>query len=80
LEFPAFLAFPVKNSGNSGNSGEDAAHTAREAAAQATREMRLWAGRTTWTLRRAPAGRRLCRKLVELVDASEPLPTLAFII
>ncbi|HZQ00270.1 MAG TPA: hypothetical protein VFB13_12070 [Reyranella sp.] len=42
--------------------------------------MRLWAGRTTWTLRRAPAGRRLCRKLVELVDASEPLPTLAFII
>lgn len=51
-----------------------------ELSAQATRELRLWAGRTTWRLRRAPEGLRLCRKVVELVNSSEPQPTLAFII
>ncbi len=51
-----------------------------ELSAQATREMRVWAGRTTWQLRRTPPGLRLCRKVVELVNATEPLPTLAFII
>jgi 3-phenylpropionate/cinnamic acid dioxygenase small subunit len=51
-----------------------------ELSAQATREVRVWAGRTTWQLRRTPDGLRLCRKVVELVNATEPLPTLAFII
>jgi 3-phenylpropionate/cinnamic acid dioxygenase small subunit len=51
-----------------------------ELSAQATREVRLWAGRTTWHLRRTQQGLRLCRKVVELVNASEPQPTLAFII
>jgi benzoate/toluate 1,2-dioxygenase subunit beta len=51
-----------------------------ELSAQATRTLRLWAGRTTWRLRRTPEGLRLCRKVVELVNASEPQPTLAFIL
>ena len=51
-----------------------------ELSAQATRALRLWAGRTTWRLRRTPEGLRLCRKIVELVTASEPQPTLAFIL
>jgi benzoate/toluate 1,2-dioxygenase subunit beta len=51
-----------------------------ELSAQATREVRIWAGRTTWHLRRTPDGLRLARKVVELVNATEPLPTLAFII
>ena len=51
-----------------------------ELSAQATREVRVWAGRTTWHLRRTVDGLRLFRKVVELVNASEPLPTLAFII
>ncbi|HEY6983993.1 aromatic-ring-hydroxylating dioxygenase subunit beta [Reyranella sp.] len=51
-----------------------------ELSAQATRELRLWAGRTTWRLRRTDDGLRLCRKVVELVNASEPQWSLAFII
>jgi 3-phenylpropionate/cinnamic acid dioxygenase small subunit len=51
-----------------------------EHSAQATRSMRLWAGRTTWRLRRTPDGLRMCRKVVELVNATEALPSLAFII
>ncbi len=51
-----------------------------ELSAQATREVRVWAGRITWRLRRTQDGLRLCRKVVELVNATEPQPTLAFII
>lgn len=51
-----------------------------ELSAQATREVRLWAGRTTWRLRRTPQGLRMCRKVVELVNSTEPQPTLAIII
>ena len=51
-----------------------------ELAAQATRNLRLWAGRTTWRLRRTPEGLRMCRKVVELVNGGEALPSLAFII
>lgn len=51
-----------------------------ELSAQATRELRLWAGRTTWRLRRTDDGLRMCRKVVELVNASEPQWSLAFII
>jgi len=51
-----------------------------ELSAQASRELRLWAGRCTWQLRRTGEGLRLCRKVVELVNATEPLPTLAFLI
>ena len=54
--------------------------TLYELSAQATHELRLWAGRTTWRLRRTPKGLRLCRKVVELVNATEPQPTLAFIL
>src|SRR5262249_7899693 len=34
-----------------------------ELSAQATRELRLWAGRTTWRLRRTPQGLRMCPHL-----------------
>jgi benzoate/toluate 1,2-dioxygenase beta subunit len=51
-----------------------------ELSAQATRDVRLWAGRTTWRLRRTADGLRLCREEVELVNATDPQPTLAFII
>lgn len=54
--------------------------TLYELSAQATRELRLWAGRTTWRLRRTADGLRMCRKVVELVNATEPQPTLAFVI
>ena len=51
-----------------------------ELAAQATNEIRIWAGRTTHTLRRFDGGFLIRRKVVELVNASRPLPTLAFLL
>jgi len=51
-----------------------------EFSAQAVREVRQWAGRVTYGLRRTPDGLRMHRKVVELVNATEALPTLAFII
>lgn len=51
-----------------------------EHAVQATHNVRTWAGRVTYGLRRTDEGLRLSRKVVELVNASEALPSLAFII
>lgn len=51
-----------------------------ELSAQATNEIRIWAGRTTHTLRRTDDGFLIRRKVVELVNASRPLPTLAFLL
>lgn len=51
-----------------------------EHAVQATHTLRTWAGRTTYGLRRTAGGLRLSRKVVELVNAGEALPSLAFII
>lgn len=51
-----------------------------ELSAQASNEIRIWAGRTTHTLRRRPTGFLIRRKVVELVNASRPLPTLAFLL
>jgi 3-phenylpropionate/cinnamic acid dioxygenase small subunit len=51
-----------------------------ELAVQATREMHLWAGRTTHRLRRVDGELRMCRKKVVLVNAAEPLPNLSFLI
>lgn len=54
-----------------------------ELSAQASNEIRIWAGRTTHTLRRAgdgTGGFLIRRKVVELVNASRPLPTLAFLL
>lgn len=51
-----------------------------ELSAQASNEIRIWAGRTTHTLRRVEGGFLIRRKVVELVNASRPLPTLAFLL
>ena len=51
-----------------------------ELSAQASNEIRIWAGRTTHTLRRAGDHFVIRRKVVELVNASRPLPTLAFLL
>lgn len=51
-----------------------------ELSAQASNEIRIWAGRTTHTLRRVTDGFLIRRKVVELVNASRPLPTLAFLL
>jgi 3-phenylpropionate/cinnamic acid dioxygenase small subunit len=41
---------------------------------------RFWAGRVSHTIRRAPDGPRLVRKIVHLIDAGGPVETLAFLI
>lgn len=51
-----------------------------EHSVQATNEIRTWAGRVTYGLRRTDAGLRMNRKVVELINSTDALPTLAFII
>jgi 3-phenylpropionate/cinnamic acid dioxygenase small subunit len=51
-----------------------------ELSAQASNELRVWAGRATYGLRRDDNGFRIRRKVVELVNATRPLPTLAFLL
>mgnify|MGYP005991707117 CR=1 FL=1 len=51
-----------------------------EHAVQATGEIRVWAGRTTHRLRRTDDGLRIAAKKVELVNSTEALPNLSFII
>jgi len=51
-----------------------------ELAHQATGELRVWAGRATHRLRRVDGGLRIAAKTVELVNAAEPIPNLAFLI
>jgi benzoate/toluate 1,2-dioxygenase beta subunit len=51
-----------------------------ELSAQASNELRVWAGRATYELRRNDAGLLIRRKVVELVNATRPLPTLAFLL
>lgn len=51
-----------------------------EHAVQATNEVRTWAGRTTHRLRRTPNGLRIAAKKVELVNSTDALPNLTFII
>jgi 3-phenylpropionate/cinnamic acid dioxygenase small subunit len=51
-----------------------------ELSAQATNELRIWAGRATHRIRRLDGELRIARKTVELVNASQPLPTLAFLL
>ncbi|MDT5125871.1 MAG: hypothetical protein QOG79_1833 [Mycobacterium sp.] len=41
---------------------------------------RFWAGRVSHTIRRSPHGPQLVRKTVNLIDASGPVETLAFLI
>ena len=41
---------------------------------------RFWAGRVVHTIRLAPEGPRLIRKIVHLIDAGGPVETLAFLI
>lgn len=43
-------------------------------------ELRMWAGRTRYALRRASGGLKMARKTVLLVNSDRPLPTLAFLI
>jgi benzoate/toluate 1,2-dioxygenase subunit beta len=51
-----------------------------ELAIQAKREMQWWVGRTTHRLRRVEGELKMCRKMVVLVNAAEPLPNLSFLI
>ncbi|MFN0026709.1 MAG: aromatic-ring-hydroxylating dioxygenase subunit beta, partial [Acidimicrobiales bacterium] len=64
-----------------------------ELSAQATNDLRVWAGRATHRLRRLPPspidtpadppaadGWHMVSKVVELVNASQPLPNLAFLL
>jgi len=51
-----------------------------ELAVQAKREMHWWVGRTTHRLRRVGDELRMCRKTVVLINATEPLPNLSFLI
>lgn len=51
-----------------------------EHSVQATNEIRTWAGRITYGLRRTEHGLRMNRKVVELINSTDALPTLAFII
>ncbi len=53
---------------------------AHEHAVQATGEVRVWAGRTTYGLRQTGDGFRLFRKVVELVNATDALPSIAFLL
>jgi benzoate/toluate 1,2-dioxygenase beta subunit len=45
---------------------------------QASNELRTWAGRATYRLRRTDGGLRIAAKTMELVNSSVSLPTLAF--
>jgi 3-phenylpropionate/cinnamic acid dioxygenase small subunit len=51
-----------------------------ELARQATDDVRLWAGRATHRLRRIDGQLRIAAKTIELVNASQPLPNLTFIL
>jgi 3-phenylpropionate/cinnamic acid dioxygenase small subunit len=51
-----------------------------ELAVQATNDLRVWAGRATYRLRRHAEGWQMASKTVELVNASQPLPNLAFLL
>ncbi len=51
-----------------------------ELSLQATNELRIWAGRSTHLLRRRDGQLAMARKVVELVNASQPLPNLAFLL
>ena len=51
-----------------------------ELAVQATGQLRVWPGRYTYRLRYADGTLRMAQKIVELVNASQPLPNLAFLI
>jgi benzoate/toluate 1,2-dioxygenase subunit beta len=51
-----------------------------ELAPQATNEVRVWAGRVTHRLRRIDGRLRMAGKRVDLVNASGPIPNLAFLI
>jgi benzoate/toluate 1,2-dioxygenase subunit beta len=44
------------------------------------RGVRIWGGRSRYTLRRTEEGLRMARKTVLLVDNDRPLPTMAFVI
>ncbi len=51
-----------------------------EHAVQANNALRIWAGRATYGLRRIDGDLRMHRKVVELVNSTGPLPSLAFLI
>ncbi|MDH3680143.1 MAG: aromatic-ring-hydroxylating dioxygenase subunit beta [Acidimicrobiia bacterium] len=51
-----------------------------EHAVQATNDIHTWAGRATHRIRRTDDGLRIAAKKVELVNATEALPNLTFII
>ncbi|MGW6458655.1 aromatic-ring-hydroxylating dioxygenase subunit beta [Streptomyces sp. NPDC055078] len=64
-----------------GTEGEDTTVGANFLLVEARpRGKELWAGRTTYRLRREDGGIRLVGKTVVLVDSTGPVPTLSFLI
>jgi 3-phenylpropionate/cinnamic acid dioxygenase small subunit len=51
-----------------------------EHAVQAGNRLRIWSGRVTYGVRRREGELRMRRKVVELVNAADALPSLAFLI
>ena len=51
-----------------------------EHAVQAHHGLRIWSGRVTYGLSRENDGLRMHRKVVELVNSTDAIPSLAFII
>ena len=51
-----------------------------EHAVQANNRLRIWAGRVTYGICRTDAGLRMHRKVVELVNGKDAMPSLAFLI
>ncbi len=51
-----------------------------ELSLQASNELRIWAGRSTHVLHRRDSELAMSRKVVELVNASQPLPNMAFLL
>ena len=51
-----------------------------EHAVQANHQLRVWAGRVSYVIRRSDSGLRMRAKVVELVNATDALPSLAFLI
>lgn len=78
---PSSLRRLISNVEVLGRSGEDTVVGANFLLAESRpRGTELWAGRTTYHLRVADGEIRLAYKKVSLVNADQPLPTMAFLI
>ena len=78
---PSNLRRTVSNVEIVGTEGEDVVVGANFVLAESrTRGTEIWAGRTTYRLRAVDGEIKLVQKKVDLVNADQPLPTMAFLI